>query len=85
MIWGGRDKLVSSAIAPRLVRAIPDSRLVMFGTVGHVCQMEIPVETAREIARHVETATRQDARLTSPDGPGEGPREAAARVRWWPM
>jgi pimeloyl-ACP methyl ester carboxylesterase len=54
VMWGGRDKLVSSAIAPRLVRAIPDSRLVMFGAVGHVCQMEIPVETAREIARHVE-------------------------------
>ncbi|MEH3156919.1 MAG: alpha/beta fold hydrolase [Gordonia paraffinivorans] len=53
VIWGGRDKLVSSAIAPRLVRAIPNSRLVMFGAVGHVCQMEIPVETAREIARHV--------------------------------
>lgn len=56
VVWGGRDKLVSSAIAPRLIRAIPDSRLVMFGAVGHVCQMEIPVETAREIARHVEVA-----------------------------
>ncbi|MBT0565654.1 alpha/beta fold hydrolase [Williamsia sp. CHRR-6] len=55
VMWGGRDKLVSSAIAPRLVRAIVGSRLVMFGAVGHVCQMEIPVETAREIARHVET------------------------------
>ncbi|GAA2066207.1 alpha/beta fold hydrolase [Williamsia deligens] len=56
VVWGGRDKLVSSAIAPRLVRAIRDSRLVMFGAVGHVCQMEIPVETAREIARHIEVA-----------------------------
>ncbi len=54
VVWGGRDKLVSSAIAPRLIRTIAGSRLVMFGAVGHVCQMEIPVETAREIARHLE-------------------------------
>ncbi len=56
VMWGGRDKLVSAAIAPRVIRTIEGSRLVMFGAVGHVCQMEIPLETAREIARHVEIA-----------------------------
>ncbi len=64
LIWGGRDKLVSSAIAPRLVRTIAGSRLVMFGAVGHVSQMEVPLETAREIARHLEVCPPTPA--TSP-------------------
>jgi len=53
VLWGSQDLLVSAEIAPKVVRMIPDARLVMFSDVGHVSQMEIPEETALEICRHI--------------------------------
>lgn len=53
VLWGSRDLLVSAEIAPKVVRIIPDARLVMFSDVGHVSQMEIPADTAVEICRHI--------------------------------
>lgn len=53
VLWGSEDLLVSAEIAPKVVRMIPGARLVMFADVGHVSQMEIPEETAREICRHI--------------------------------
>lgn len=53
VLWGSRDLLVSAEVAPKVVRMIPDARLVMFSDVGHVSQMEIPEATAVEICRHI--------------------------------
>ncbi|ADG77753.1 Alpha/beta hydrolase fold protein OS=Tsukamurella paurometabola (strain ATCC 8368 / DSM / CCUG 35730 / CIP 100753 / JCM 10117 / KCTC 9821 / NBRC 16120 /NCIMB 702349 / NCTC 13040) OX=521096 GN=Tpau_1121 PE=4 SV=1 [Tsukamurella paurometabola] len=47
VIWGARDLLVSVGVAPKVVRHIRGSTLTVFEDVGHVAQMERPVETAR--------------------------------------
>jgi pimeloyl-ACP methyl ester carboxylesterase len=49
VVWGGRDRLVDPAMAPRLAAAIPDGRLRVFDDVGHVAMLEAPEPTARVV------------------------------------
>jgi pimeloyl-ACP methyl ester carboxylesterase len=49
VVGGDRDQLVDIRVAPQVARAIPDSRLMMLGGVGHVAQMERPVTVARAV------------------------------------
>jgi pimeloyl-ACP methyl ester carboxylesterase len=50
VVWGDRDRLVSPRLAPRTAAAVPRSRLLVLPGVGHVPQMEAPVEVARAVA-----------------------------------
>ncbi|TFV81268.1 alpha/beta hydrolase [Blastococcus sp. CT_GayMR20] len=54
VIWGGRDKLVDPSLAPRLAAAVPDARLLVLDTVGHVAMLEAPEPTARAVLGLVE-------------------------------
>ena len=47
VVWGGQDRLVDVALAPRVARTIPDARLLVLPGVGHTAQLEDPVVTAR--------------------------------------
>ncbi|MBB5871379.1 pimeloyl-ACP methyl ester carboxylesterase [Allocatelliglobosispora scoriae] len=49
VIAGMSDQLVDVRVAPRVARAIPDSRLLMLPNVGHVAQMEVPRLVARAV------------------------------------
>lgn len=49
VIWGGRDRLVDVALAPRAAATIPDARLLVLPEVGHTAQLEEPVTTARAV------------------------------------
>jgi pimeloyl-ACP methyl ester carboxylesterase len=49
VIWGREDRLVDVRLAPRVAGAIPDSRLLILGQVGHVSQMERPDLVARAV------------------------------------
>ena len=57
VIWGGRDKLVDPALAPRLAAAVPDARLLVLDAVGHVAMLEAPEPTARAVLGMVEGLT----------------------------
>ncbi|CAM3718060.1 alpha/beta fold hydrolase [Tsukamurella strandjordii] len=59
VIWGARDLLVSVGVAPKVVRHIKGSTLTVFEDVGHVAQMERPVQTAR-LVRDLVTATQSE-------------------------
>jgi pimeloyl-ACP methyl ester carboxylesterase len=50
VVWGDRDRLVAPRLAARTVAAIPGARLQMLPGVGHVAQIEAPVEVARAVA-----------------------------------
>jgi pimeloyl-ACP methyl ester carboxylesterase len=56
VLWGGRDKLVDPAMAPRLASVIPDARLELLDKVGHVAMLEAPEATARAVLGMVETS-----------------------------
>ncbi len=58
VVWGTEDRLVSSRLAPRVARAIPDSRLLLLPHIGHVAQMEDPVTTARAVLGLLEDSRR---------------------------
>jgi pimeloyl-ACP methyl ester carboxylesterase len=47
VVAGDRDQIVDLRVAPQVARAIPDSRLLIIGGVGHVAQMERPALVAR--------------------------------------
>ncbi|MET8679196.1 alpha/beta hydrolase [Streptomyces sp. NPDC004647] len=47
LVYGGRDKLVSSRMARRASGAFRDSRLLTLPEAGHVAMMEYPVAVAR--------------------------------------
>jgi pimeloyl-ACP methyl ester carboxylesterase len=49
VIAGNQDRIVDVRVAPQVARAIPDSRLLIVGGVGHVAQMERPVVVARAV------------------------------------
>jgi len=49
VVAGDRDQLVDLRVAPQVARAIPDSRLLIIGGVGHVAQMERPAIVARAV------------------------------------
>lgn len=50
VVWGARDLLVSVGVAPKVARHIKGSTLTVFEDVGHVAQMEKPVQTAKILA-----------------------------------
>ena len=45
ILWGGRDRLIPLEFGERFARDIPDSRLVVFDTLGHVPHEEDPART----------------------------------------
>lgn len=45
ILWGGQDRLIPPYIAEHFDKAITDSELVMFETLGHVPHEEAPEET----------------------------------------
>jgi pimeloyl-ACP methyl ester carboxylesterase len=55
VIWGGRDKLVDPALALRLAAVVPDARLLVLDTVGHLAMLEAPEPTARAVLGMVES------------------------------
>jgi pimeloyl-ACP methyl ester carboxylesterase len=73
VLWGDHDRLVDSALAPRLAAAIPDARLQVFEGVGHVAMLETPEPTARAVLGLVEN-------LDAPHGP-PAPRPVRRRRR----
>ena len=56
VVWGDRDRLVDPRLAPRLAAAVPDARLLVLETVGHVAMLEAPEETARAVLGLLEDA-----------------------------
>jgi pimeloyl-ACP methyl ester carboxylesterase len=54
VLWGGRDRLVDPALAPRLAATIPDARVHVLESVGHVAMLEAPEPTARAVLGLVE-------------------------------
>jgi pimeloyl-ACP methyl ester carboxylesterase len=50
VVWGDRDRLVAPRLAARTTAAIPGARLRVLPGVGHVAQIEAPVEVARAVA-----------------------------------
>ena len=60
VVWGGRDRLVDVALAPRVARTIPGARLLLLPDVGHVAQLEDPVTTARAALALLEDVRRVD-------------------------
>jgi len=57
VIAGMRDRLVDVRVAPRVARAIPDSRLLLLPDVGHVAQMEVPRTVARAVLGLLDSVT----------------------------
>lgn len=49
VVWGGRDRLVAPRLAVRTAATLPRGRLLAMPDVGHVPQMERPVEVARAV------------------------------------
>ena len=68
VVWGDRDRLVDPRLAPRLAAAVPDARLLVLETVGHVAMLEAPEETARAVLGLMED--------TAGDGVGDTAAEA---------
>jgi pimeloyl-ACP methyl ester carboxylesterase len=60
VVWGDRDRLVDPRLAPRLAAAVPDARLLVLETVGHVAMLEAPEETARAVLGLLEDTAGQD-------------------------
>ncbi len=50
VVWGTRDRLVDVRLAKRTTAAFADSELLVLAGVGHVAQMEAPLDTARAMA-----------------------------------
>lgn len=47
IVWGDKDQLVDVSLAPRVARAVPDSRLLVLPGIGHTAQLEDAATTAR--------------------------------------
>lgn len=62
VIWGTEDRLVSAALAPRLGRAIPGSRLLVLPGIGHTAQLEDPRTTARAVLALLDASVPTAAR-----------------------
>jgi pimeloyl-ACP methyl ester carboxylesterase len=59
VIGGRQDRLVDIRVVPQVAWAIPDSRMVMLGGVGHMAQMEVPRLVARAVVAMLdEVSTR---------------------------
>jgi pimeloyl-ACP methyl ester carboxylesterase len=51
ILWGGRDRLLPPEMAHLFKRDLPNARLVLFDTLGHMPQEEDPERTAAEVRR----------------------------------
>jgi pimeloyl-ACP methyl ester carboxylesterase len=49
VVWGGRDRVVAPRYAPLLRDALPDGRLLMLATAGHVPMCEQPAAVAAAV------------------------------------
>ncbi len=68
VIWGRQDRMINVRLAPRVGRAIPDSRLLIVDRVGHTPQMEVPRIVARAflgMLEEIETDSRDTAALSA--------------------
>lgn len=50
VVWGTRDRLVDVRLARRTAAAFPRSSVLVLAGVGHVAQMEAPLEVARAVS-----------------------------------
>lgn len=50
ILWGGQDRLIPPAHGQAFAKAIPNSRLLQFDTLGHVPQEEDPRATVQAVA-----------------------------------
>lgn len=75
VIGGTHDKVVDVRVAPQAARAIPDSRLLMLGGVGHVAQMEVPRLVARAAVALLDEVSAPAPAAKA----GAGPRAMAIR------
>ncbi len=58
VIWGGRDRIMPAALAPRLVRTMPNARVLLLDDVGHLPYLEAPDPVARAMLALVAPAQR---------------------------
>jgi pimeloyl-ACP methyl ester carboxylesterase len=49
VVWGGQDRIMPVALAPRLAATIPDARLLVLDDVGHLPYVEAPEPVARAV------------------------------------
>ncbi|MGY1832362.1 alpha/beta fold hydrolase [Geodermatophilus sp. SYSU D01180] len=73
VVWGDRDRLVDPRLAPRVAAAVPDARLLVLETVGHVAMLEAPEETARAVLgllEDLDAGDRADGDLDAGDRDG---------------
>jgi len=54
LVWGERDPLVPPHVAEEWTRALPDVRLVVLPSAGHVPMFDAPVELAEHIREFLE-------------------------------
>jgi pimeloyl-ACP methyl ester carboxylesterase len=86
VLWGGEDRLVDPAMAPRLAATMPDSRLLVVDGVGHVAMLEAPETVARAVLGLLEEADGDGPAAVPGDGtvrhadPGPGLPERSPRV-----
>ncbi|MDP5182746.1 alpha/beta hydrolase [Blastococcus sp. BMG 814] len=73
VVWGGRDRLVDPALAPRLAATVPDSRLLLLDGVGHVAMLEAAESTARAVLGMVEGRSVEPG-VAEPPAVADGPR-----------
>lgn len=79
LVYGGRDKLVSSRMAGRAAASFAGSRLLVLPDSGHVAMMEYPDVVARAFRELLaETSTPTQTFTQTPTGSGErSPGETA--------
>jgi abhydrolase domain-containing protein 6 len=58
VIHGERDRVIHPAVAEALAARLPRSRLLTMPGVGHLPQLEAPLQTARAVQRHIDRPHR---------------------------
>jgi pimeloyl-ACP methyl ester carboxylesterase len=53
ILWGEEDRLVPVADAHKFARAIPNSRVRIYGDVGHIPMEEAPARSAADVRAFV--------------------------------
>ena len=58
LIWGDQDTMVSRSEQDAQLKAIPDSRLLVYGGHGHAIHWEAPERFASDLVKFIETKVR---------------------------
>jgi pimeloyl-ACP methyl ester carboxylesterase len=70
VLFGAQDRLVSSSLADRAVRAFPDARVIVLPDTGHLGQMEHPATVAALFREMVNDARAERPRRETPGNAG---------------